>query len=74
MKSRFFREKYYTGITNNIERRMEENNKGKNISTSKYKPWDLKTFITFSDDDKAAKFEQFLKSGSGVVFSQRHFR
>jgi predicted GIY-YIG superfamily endonuclease len=65
---------YYTGITNDIQRRLEDHNSGKSPHTNRYKPWKLISYTYFAEDDRAAKFEQYLKTGSGFAFSKRHFR
>ena len=33
--------------------------------TSKFKPWRLKTYVDFSDEQQAIAFEKYLKSASG---------
>jgi len=41
--------------------------------TSKYKPWQIETAISFSNKEKAAKFEKYLKSHAGRAFASKHF-
>jgi predicted GIY-YIG superfamily endonuclease len=41
------------------------------LHTSKYKPWELITYLAFSDESKAVEFEQYLKSGSGHAFASK---
>jgi putative endonuclease len=65
---------YYTGITDKIEGRLEDHNTGKSIHTNRFKPWKLLVYMGFTDDKTAFAFEQYLKSGSGRAFSQKHFR
>ena len=43
------------------------------LSTSKYGPWRLRTYIAFSDEKSALAFERYLKSGSGRAFAKKHF-
>lgn len=66
--------RYYTGRTSNVSRRLAEHNSGKSYHTSKYKPWELVCYTAFADENKANQFERYLKTGSGVAFSNRHFR
>jgi putative endonuclease len=40
-------------------------NRGEVPHTSKWKPWRIKTYIAFSDKDRARRFEKYLKSSSG---------
>jgi predicted GIY-YIG superfamily endonuclease len=65
---------FYTGITDDITARLTDYNEGKSIHTNKFKPWRLMYYLCFTDDKKAFAFEQYLKSGSGRAFSQKHFR
>jgi putative endonuclease len=52
------------GITADLKRRLTEHNAGKSAHTSKFKPWRIVTYVAFSDEEKAASFERYLKSGS----------
>ena len=65
---------YYTGITDNIKRRITEHNEGKSIHTAKFKPWELVCYTAFVNDKRAIEFERYMKGGSGRAFSNRHFR
>jgi len=62
----------YVGIASDIESRLEEHNAGKSPHTSKHKPWKLVAFIGFEGDGRAVAFEQYLKSGSGHAFANKH--
>ena len=64
-------EKYYVGLTSDIERRLAEHNIGKSIHTSKYRPWKLVTYTAFVDKSRAEKFEIYLKSSSGRAFAKK---
>jgi len=55
----------YIGITSEVEGRLKAHNQGRSPHTSKYKPWNIVTYIAFSNESKAAEFEKYLKSGSG---------
>ncbi|MES2608226.1 MAG: GIY-YIG nuclease family protein [Pseudomonadota bacterium] len=65
--------RYYVGATTDVPRRLIEHNSGKSIHTNKFRPWEIMTYIAFSDKIKAEKFEAHLKTGSGRAFSKRHF-
>ncbi len=73
LKSVKFPEKIYVGYTNDLNNRLSVHNEGKSIYTSKYKPWELHGYMVFKDKEKAIKFEQYLKSGSGKAFAKNHF-
>lgn len=65
--------KFYTGVTRNLRKRLEEHNNGKCIHTSKYHPWKVITAVWFEGEKKAYCFEKYLKSGSGRAFAKKHF-
>ena len=63
---------HYVGLTNDIDDRLMRHNRGEIPSTAKYKPWKIRHFAAFDSREKAAKYERYLKSGSGRTFRQRH--
>ena len=63
----------YVGLTEDLDSRLQAHNRGESFHTSKYRPWQLVAAITFEDDDRAAAFERYLKSGSGRAFANKHF-
>jgi predicted GIY-YIG superfamily endonuclease len=63
----------YTGCTSNLQNRLERHNKGQVFYTSTRLPFELVTYIVFSDKYKAYNFEKYLKSGSGKAFSNKRF-
>ena len=62
----------YIGLTSDIDARLTAHNAGQSPHTSQYRPWQLITAISFTDDEKAAAFERYLKTGSGWAFANRH--
>jgi predicted GIY-YIG superfamily endonuclease len=66
--------KYYTGLTSDVARRLAEHNAGRCCHTADNGPWSIDVAIEFADERRAVAFEQYLKSGSGVAFAQRHLR
>jgi predicted GIY-YIG superfamily endonuclease len=64
---------FYTGFTNDLRRRMEEHNSGSSIHTNKFKPWRIKNYFAFDNEEKARHFESYLKSQVGRAFSKKHF-
>ena len=52
-------DRYYTGITDDLDRRLDEHNSGKSIHTNKFKPWKIKTYIAFSDQKKPKNLKHF---------------
>jgi predicted GIY-YIG superfamily endonuclease len=65
--------RFYVGRTTDLRQRLEDHNSGKSVHTAKYVPCRLQTYFTFSDKNKAAAFERYLKSGSGRAFAKKHF-
>jgi len=62
----------YIGLTSDIDARLVAHNAGNSTHTAKYRPWEIVTSIRFEDDEKAAEFERYLKTGSGWAFANRH--
>jgi putative endonuclease len=62
----------YVGETGDLTARLTHHNAGKSAHTSKFVPWELVTYLAFSDRDKAIEFERYLKVGSGHAFANRH--
>lgn len=63
----------YVGLTSNLKRRFSEHNKGYSSHTRNYRPWTIQTALWFKDGVKAASFEKYLKSHSGLAFRSKHF-
>ena len=64
-------DRFYTGRTNDLKRRLSEHNRHKNEFSSRFKPWKLKTYIAFGDKDQAIAFEKYLKTPSGRAFAKK---
>ena len=62
----------YIGLANDPDRRLLQHNRGENRSTARYRPWEIVVVIRFKNSERAAAFEQYLKSGSGWSFANRH--
>jgi putative endonuclease len=65
-------EHFYVGIADDLRARLAKHNAGEVSHTSKYRPWRLRTYIAFSDEERAFAFERYLKSGSGRAFAEKH--
>lgn len=66
-------DRYYTGCTLNLDKRLAEHNTGQSTHTRKFMPWKIVGYIAFSDHEKADRFEAYLKTASGRAFAKRHF-
>ncbi|MGB3947933.1 MAG: GIY-YIG nuclease family protein [Bacteroidia bacterium] len=58
--------RYYTGVTNNLERRLEEHNQGVNKSCYTYnkRPLELMYKINFNSPTEAINWEKKIKDWS----------
>ena len=73
LRSLQFPDRYYTGLTDDPYRRLQEHNLGYSRSTRGYRPWRLVVTMSFTNSEAARVFEQYLKTGSGRAFAKRHF-
>jgi putative endonuclease len=64
--------RHYIGSTEDLNARLALHNAGKIPSTAQHRPWTVHLAIRFADDRRANAFEQYLKSGSGHAFANRH--
>jgi predicted GIY-YIG superfamily endonuclease len=63
----------YVGLTSDFEKRLAAHNDGWNVSTARHRPWRPLTVTEFQEEASAARFERYLKSGSGRAFVRTHF-
>ena len=68
------RQRYYTGLTSDLDCRLHDHNAGRCPHTSDGRPWHVDVAVHFADEARAVKFERYLKSGSGCAFAKRHLR
>jgi putative endonuclease len=64
--------KFYTGMTADLERRLEEHNRGITRSTRSRKPFIVIYKETTTNRIEARKREKYLKSGAGREFIKKH--
>lgn len=65
--------RHYTGLTEDLDSRLQSHNSGQVPHTSNDRPWRLETTIMFCSRTKAIAFEKYLKSHSGRAFASGHF-
>lgn len=65
--------KTYIGQTGNLRRRLKDHNSGRTAHTSLFCPWKLEVYVAFSCEEKAKRFEKYLKHGSWHAFRKRYF-
>jgi predicted GIY-YIG superfamily endonuclease len=71
LRSLKFPETFYTGMNRDLKARIEKHNAGEAPHTSKFAPWEIKTYLGFSDAAQALAFEKYLKTGSGRAFAKK---
>jgi putative endonuclease len=64
---------HYVGLTDNVTTRLAKHNDSGTAHTAQHRPWALVAAIEFADAVVAARFERYLKSGSGRAFAKRLF-
>jgi len=65
--------RHYVGRATNVDERLEWHNVASSGYTRRHRPWRVIASIEFTDEPMAARFEKYLKSGSGRAFAKRHF-
>ena len=65
--------RHYVGLTSDVERRLHWHNTAPSGVTVHNRPWSLVVSLEFADAAIAARFERYLKTGSGRAFAARHF-
>lgn len=63
---------YYTGSTEDVEKRLDEHNSGVSKYSSTKCPFKLVWYCAFYEKTKALAFEKYLKQGSGFAFARKH--
>ncbi|MBP7215922.1 MAG: GIY-YIG nuclease family protein [Candidatus Omnitrophica bacterium] len=56
---------FYVGSANDVEKRVNQHNKGYSKSTTLKRPWELVRVEKFENSLLALKREKFLKTGKG---------
>jgi len=73
LRSESHPDRFYVGLTADVVNRLHWHNAGPDGHTAHYRPWKLVATFWFDHPQVAAKFERYLKSGSGRAFTKRHF-
>lgn len=64
--------KFYTGYTDNLEKRLQSHNAGKNTYTKRYIPWSLVYSESFETKEEAIRREKYFKSAAGRKWLKKH--
>ena len=65
--------RHYVGTTSDVDERLAWHNGGPAGYTVNHRPWRVVVSLEFPNASAAARFERYLKSGSGRAFTKRHF-
>ena len=71
LQSELHADRFYTGLTDDLCKRMSNHNAGRVRHTAKWRPWRLKAYVAISNRLRAAEFEHYLKSASGRAFARK---
>ena len=58
-------------MNGDLRSQLERHNASEVSHTSKFAPWEIKTYLAFSDKGQAFAFEKYLKSASGRAFATK---
>jgi len=61
------------GLTHDLTARVAAHNRESSPHTARHAPWSVVVAVEFADEKAAIAFEQYLKTGSGRAFANRHF-
>ena len=64
----------YVGLTNDLVRRLNQHNAGRNKSTKAYVPWKIVHYEKFSTLFEARQREKFLKTAAGRRWRKNNIR
>ena len=71
LRSAEYPDQTYIGYTTDLRARLATHNSGGSKHTSKFRPWQLATYLAFSTKTQALAFESYLKSHSGKAFAAK---
>ena len=63
---------YYTGITNDLEKRLKDHNWHTVKATKAKAPYKIVWHCAFEEKSQSIEFEKYLKTGSGIAFRNKH--
>ena len=58
-------DRFYVGMTANIQQRIRDHNSGRNKSTKPYRPWIVVHTDVFQNRTDARRREKYLKTAAG---------
>ena len=73
LQSKLVPNQFYKGSTQDLTVRIDKHNSGDVFHTSKFRPWKIVWYCAFETKEQALKFEQYLKTASGIAFARKRF-
>jgi len=67
-------DKWYTGGTNNLRKRLREHNEGRSNWTKKGTPWELIYYEACNNEKDMWSREKYLKSGMGKRYLKNRLK
>ena len=67
------KKRLYIGMSENLNRRVDEHNSGKVFSTKGFRPWQIIHTEEYPDSQTARKREKYLKSGYGKMWLKQKY-
>ena len=64
----------YVGISQNLERRLQDHNSGKNRYTKGHMPWEIKYNEEYETWEEARSREKYFKSGAGRIYLEKKLK
>lgn len=66
--------KFYTGQTDDLERRLQEHNSSKGQYSKRFQPWKIVYSEQFDTKEEAIKRERYFKSAAGRCWLKKNIR
>ncbi|MEW7289744.1 GIY-YIG nuclease family protein [Aquimarina sp. 2304DJ70-9] len=67
-------DRFYVGMSQDVDKRLKEHNLGKTQSTKGYRPWEIILIEEYPDRITARKREKYLKSGYGKQWLKNKYK
>jgi predicted GIY-YIG superfamily endonuclease len=62
----------YIGYTSDLKSRLSHHNGPHNHGyTRRHAPWEIESYVAFTEEEDAKRFEVYLKSNSGKAFMRK---
>ena len=64
-------EQIHSGITDDMDLTVSKHNGRQVAETAKFAPWNLRTFLVFSDEAQARSYDHYLKTEDGLNYIKK---